>query len=94
VGPEPFAFLRVAQPHRWGAEVFATGLWIALPIVTMLLFANLVLGFISRVAPQIQIFAIGFPITLGLGLIGLYYIVPALQQPVLVTLDKVMAPFR
>jgi flagellar biosynthetic protein FliR len=46
------------------------------------------------VAPQIQIFAIGFPITLGLGLIGLYYIVPALQQPVLVTLDKVMAPFR
>ncbi len=94
VGPEPFAFLRQAQPHRWGAEVFATGLWIALPIVTMLLFVNLVLGFISRVAPQIQIFAIGFPITLGLGLIGLYYIIPALQQPVLVTLDRVMAPFR
>ena len=94
VGPEPFAFLKTAQPHRWGAEIFATGLWIALPLVAMLLFVNLVLGFISRVAPQIQIFAIGFPITLGLGLAGLYYIIPALQQPFLVTLDKVLAPFR
>lgn len=94
VGPEPFAFLRKAQPHRWGAEIFSTGLWIALPIVTMLLFVNLVLGFISRVAPQIQIFAIGFPITLVLGLTGLYYIVPALEQPFLMTLERVMAGLR
>jgi flagellar biosynthetic protein FliR len=94
VGPEPFAFLRKAMPHRWGAEIFATGLWIALPMVTMLLFVNLVLGFISRVAAQIQIFGIGFPITLGLGLAGLYYIVPALEQPFMTTLDKVLAALR
>jgi flagellar biosynthetic protein FliR len=94
VGPEPFAFLAKTQPYRWGAEIFATGLWIALPMVTMLLFVNLVLGFISRVAPQIQIFAIGFPITLGLGLAGMYYIVPALEQPFMTTLDKVLAALR
>jgi flagellar biosynthetic protein FliR len=94
VGPEPFAFLRKAMPHRWGAEIFSTGLWIALPVVTMLLFVNLVLGFISRVAPQIQIFAIGFPITLGLGLIGLYYIVPALEQPFMMTLERVLSALR
>jgi flagellar biosynthetic protein FliR len=29
----------------------------------MLLFVNLVLGVISRVAPQINVFAVGFPIT-------------------------------
>jgi flagellar biosynthetic protein FliR len=63
-------------------------------MVTMLLFVNLVLGFISRVAPQIQIFAIGFPITLGLGLAGMYYIVPALEQPFMTTLDKVLAALR
>ena len=39
-------------------------------MVAMLLFVNLVLGVISRVAPQINIFAIGFPITLGVGLLG------------------------
>jgi flagellar biosynthetic protein FliR len=94
VGPEPFAFLARVQPHRWGAEIFATGLWIALPMVTMLLFVNLVLGFISRVASQIQIFAIGFPITLGLGLAGLYYIVPSLEQPFILTLERVLAALR
>jgi len=94
VGPEPFAFLRQALPHRWGAEIFAMGLWIALPIITMLLFVNLVLGFISRVAAQIQIFAIGFPITLGVGLAGLYYVVPALEQPFLMTLERLLAQLR
>lgn len=94
VGPEPFAFLRQTLPHRWGAEIFAMGLWIALPIITMLLFVNLVLGFISRVAAQIQIFAIGFPITLGVGLAGLYYIVPALERPFLMTLERLLAQLR
>ena len=94
VGPEPFQFLRQVQPQRWGAEIFATGLWIALPVVTMILFANLVLGFISRVAPQIQIFAIGFPITLGLGLVGLYFVVAALEQPFVMTLERVLSTMR
>jgi flagellar biosynthetic protein FliR len=94
VSPEPFQFIRQVQPHRWGAEIFATGLWIALPVVTMILFANLVLGFISRVAPQIQIFAIGFPITLGLGLVGMYFVVVALEQPFVMTLERVLSTMR
>ena len=72
VSAEPFAFLRAVEPHRWGAEIFSLGLWIALPMVAMLLFTNLVLGVISRVAQQMNIFAIGFPITLGVGLIGVH----------------------
>jgi flagellar biosynthetic protein FliR len=94
VGPEPFAFLTRAQPYRWGAEIFATGLWIALPLVAMLMFVNLVLGFISRVAPQIQIFAVGFPITLGLGMVALLFIVPALEQPFAMTLERVLSTLR
>src|SRR6185312_15639707 len=49
VSAEPFGFLRAVQPWVWGAEVFQLGLWIALPMVAMLLFVNLVLGIISRV---------------------------------------------
>lgn len=94
VGPEPFAFLRQMQPQRWGAEIFATGLWIALPLVTMLLFVNLVLGAISRVAPQINIFAIGFPVTLSVGLLGLLMTLPALQTPFTMTLEKLLEQFR
>jgi len=94
VGPEPFAFLHQVQPHRWGAEIFSTGLWIALPLVTMLLFVNLVLGAISRVASQINIFAIGFPITLGVGLLGLLLTLPALNTPFMMTLERLLEQFR
>ena len=94
VSAEPFAFLHQVQPQRWGAEIFVTGLWIALPLVTMLLFVNLVLGAISRVAPQINIFAIGFPVTLGVGLLGLLLTLPALQQPFTMTLERLLEQFR
>lgn len=94
VGPEPFAFLHQMQPQRWGAEIFATGLWIALPLVTMLLFVNLVLGTVSRVAPQINIFAIGFPVTLGVGLLGLVMTLPLMQQPFTMALERLLQYFR
>jgi flagellar biosynthetic protein FliR len=94
VGPEPFAFLRAVQPQVWGAEVFAIGLWIALPLVGMLLFVNLVLGVISRVAPQINIFAIGFPISLGVGLIGMLLTLPLLQQPFTMALERMLEHFQ
>ena len=94
VAPEPFAFLHQVQPQRWGAEIFSTGLWIALPLVTMLLFVNFVLGAISRVAPQINIFAIGFPVTLGVGLLGLLLTLPALSTPFTMTLERLLEQFR
>lgn len=94
VGADPFAFLRAMQPQRWGAEVFAIGLWIALPLVAMLLFVNLVLGVISRVAAQMNVFAIGFPVTLGVGLLGMLLTLPALQQPFTVALERMLSLFR
>ena len=94
VGPEPFAFLQQMQPQRWGSEIFGTGLWIALPLVTMLLFVNFVLGTISRVAPQINIFAIGFPVTLGVGLLGLVLTLPLMQQPFTMALERLLLHFR
>ena len=94
VGPEPFAFLRTMLPHQWGAEVFSTGLWIARPLVTLLLFVNLVLGAISRVAPQINVFAIGFPVTLGMGLVGMLLMLPWLERPFTMTLERLIENFR
>ncbi len=94
VGPEPFAFVLQMQPQRWGSEIFGTGLWIALPLVTMLLFVNLVLGTISRVAPQINIFAIGFPVTLGTGLMGLVLTLPLMQQPFTMALERLLLHFH
>jgi flagellar biosynthetic protein FliR len=90
----PLAFLSSLQPQLWGAEVFRLGLWIALPIITMLLFMNLVQGLISRVASQINIFAIGFPITLGVGLVGITLTLPFMEQPFTMALERMLAQFQ
>lgn len=94
VGDEPFAFLRSTQPQQWGSALFTLGLWIALPLVGMLLFVNLVLGVISRVAPQISVFSVGFPVTLSVGLIGMLVTLPLLEQPFTAALDGMLAQFR
>lgn len=93
VGAEPFAFLRHAQPQQWGALVFATGLTIALPLVAMQLFVNLVLGVIARVAAQLNIFAIGFPLMAASGLLGLLLTLPLLQAPFIAALERMLALF-
>ena len=93
-GPEPFAFLRAVQPEVWGAEIFRLGLWIALPLVAMLLFVNLVLGIVSRVAQQMNVFAIGFPITLGVGLLGVLLTLPMMQVPFTMALERLLTHFQ
>jgi flagellar biosynthesis protein FliR len=94
VGPEPFAFLRTMRPETWGAEIFGMGLWIALPLIGMLLFVNLVLGIISRVASQMNVFAIGFPVTLGVGLLGILITLPMMQAPFTMALERMLARFQ
>lgn len=94
VGPEPFGFLKEARPHLWAAEIFSTGVWIALPLLAMLLFVNIVLGAVSRVAPQMNVFSVGFPITLAVGLVGILLTLPAMQGPFTVALERLLALFQ
>lgn len=94
VGAEPFAFLRSMQPQVWGAEIFALGLWIALPLVAMLLFVNFVLGIVSRVAQQMNVFAIGFPISLSVGLVGMLLTLPMMGTPFTMALERMLEYFR
>ena len=61
----PEAFL-VAS--RWGHAMFVDGLMIAAPVAAAMVMAYATLGLLGRVVPQIQLFVIGFPITISLGL--------------------------
>lgn len=94
VGPDPLGLLRTVPLHTFGAEVFRLGLWIALPILAMLLFVNLVLGVISRVAQQLNVFAVGFPITIGVGLVGVVLTLPLLEQPFTMALEQMLSRFQ
>lgn len=60
----------------WGGSIFAYSLQISLPILAALLITNIALGILTRAAPQLNLFAIGFPITLAIG-----FLVLALSMP-------------
>ena len=83
VGGNAFESINRLRLHELGAVMFRYGLWIALPIIGMLLFINIVLGIVSRVAPQMNAFAIGFPLTLSAGLLGIAFTLPMLDTPVI-----------
>lgn len=85
--------LKVLKLYNFGAEIFASGLWISLPMVGMLMFVNLALGIVSRVAPQMNIYAIGFPVTLAVGLIGITVTLPMLEQPMVALMERAMEIF-
>lgn len=53
----------------WGSQMFAGALWLALPAVASLLVVNIAFGVMARAAPQLNIFAIGFPVALMMGFV-------------------------
>lgn len=85
--------LKQMKLYNLGSDLFASGLWIALPMVGILMFVNLALGIVSRVAPQMNIYAIGFPITLTVGLIGITATLPMLDQPLMALMMKTIDIF-
>ena len=85
--------LKVMKLYELGANLFASGLWIALPMVGMLMFVNLAMGVVSRVAPQMNIYSIGFPITLTAGLVCITAVLPMLDQPLLVLMTETLDLF-
>jgi len=70
------------QLADWGGKIFSTGVQLSLPIVAALLITNVALGILTRAAPQLNLFGIGFPITLGVGLLVIAMTLPYLATPV------------
>jgi flagellar biosynthetic protein FliR len=93
VGQNFLEALSLMKLYTLGKDLFATALWIALPVLGMLMFANLALGIVSRVAQQMNIYAVGFPITLAVGLIGIATSLPMLDQPFMALMERTIDIF-
>ena len=59
-----------------GTLVFAGGILLALPALTALLLINVAFGIVTRTAPQLNIFAVGFPVTILAGLFIMFLVMP------------------
>lgn len=61
----------------WSSRMFAGGLLLALPIIASLLLVNISLGVATRAAPQLNIFSVGFPVTLIIGMLLVWSTLPS-----------------
>lgn len=51
-----------------GSQMFLLSLQITMPVLTALLICNIILGILTRAAPQLNVMSVGFAITIGAGL--------------------------
>lgn len=65
----------------WGGRIFSAGVQMSLPVVAGLLITNIALGILTRAAPQLNLFGVGFPVTLTVGFLMLALTVPYLAVP-------------
>lgn len=75
------------QIFMWGAYIFSTALKLSLPILGALLATNAALGILTKAAPQLNIFGIGFPITISVGLLVTGLMLPYLAAPIIHSFD-------
>ena len=63
----------------WGGTIFFGALSIALPALAAMLSVNIMMGVITRAAPQLNLFSVGFPITMTIGFLAILYTLPNFQ---------------
>ncbi|MGQ0700087.1 MAG: flagellar biosynthetic protein FliR [Panacagrimonas sp.] len=64
----------------WSGSLFAGGVQLAAPVLTAMLAVNLAIGVLGRSAPTINLMAVGFPLTLILGLLMLRWLLPSIAS--------------
>lgn len=71
VGPTALGSASWMNLAELGSKIFSAGLLLSLPIIAALMITNIALAVLTRAAPQLNIFAVGFPLTLTGGFIAL-----------------------
>ncbi len=78
VGPFVISQEGLWQLVSWGSTMFVGGMLVALPAVAALLLVNLAFGVTSRAAPQLNIFAVGFPVMIMVGMAFIILTLPSI----------------
>ncbi|MCB1748006.1 MAG: flagellar biosynthetic protein FliR [Gammaproteobacteria bacterium] len=69
IGPVGIAAAGAEGIVSWTGELIADGLLLGLPVIVALLAINFALGVMARAAPQLNIFAVGFPLMILFGMV-------------------------
>jgi len=63
----------------WSSILFSGAMMVALPALITMLCINIIMGVMTRAAPQLNIFSVGFPVTMTLGFVVILIILPGLN---------------
>jgi flagellar biosynthesis protein FliR len=74
----------------WGGRIFSGALQVALPAVVAMTVVNIAFGVMSRAAPQLNLFGVGFPITIILGFVTLWMALQSLGPTFGAILDEAL----
>jgi flagellar biosynthetic protein FliR len=69
IGAEGISAANYWELANWGTRMFVGAVLVSLPAVTALLLVNMALGVMGRAAPQLNIFAVGFSVTITAGFV-------------------------
>ncbi|MDB5708458.1 MAG: fliR [Sphingomonas bacterium] len=75
----------------FGGYTFLAGLLLALPVGFLLLCLNIVVGMISRAAPALNLFAVGLPVSLAVGVLALAMSFPAMGDYMFVIINEALS---
>ncbi|WP_413506218.1 flagellar biosynthetic protein FliR [Photobacterium phosphoreum] len=71
----------------WMGKIFSIGMMLSIPSVGVALLVNAAMAIVTRSAPSLNIFSIGFPLVIISGVIALIQIMPYLLERFLVSSD-------
>ena len=77
IGEPQLEMAMVWDVLQWSVLLFSGAAMIALPAMVVLLLTNSAIGVISRAAPSLNVFAVGFPLTLLMGIMVLIVLLPS-----------------
>lgn len=75
IGPQGIELVNLEALVHFGSMIFVTAIMVGLSAVISLLLVNISFGIMTKVAPQLNIFAVGFPITLQAALLLFWFVI-------------------
>ncbi len=94
VGMEGISRHALWQLVQWTGWLLSAAVLLALPAVAAMLIVNLAFGVMTRSAPQINIFAVGFPIMLLMGTVVMWLTLAGLDDQLLRVFDNAFSEAR
>ncbi|MEM9603867.1 MAG: flagellar biosynthetic protein FliR [Pseudomonadota bacterium] len=76
VGQSVVALESIWALTAWASQMFVGAALLSIPVIAMLLLVYIALGVMTRAAPQMNIFSVGFPLTILSGFVSIMLVLP------------------